>query len=41
MPHRSKEKRTVVIAPIMAMITLAMAEMMELIPRPMAETIEP
>jgi hypothetical protein len=33
--------RTVVIAPTIVIITLAMAEMMALIPRPIAEKMEP
>ena len=33
--------RTVVIAPTMAMTTLAMAEMMAEMPRPIAETMDP
>jgi len=32
---------TVVIAPTIAMITFAIAEMIELIPRPIAENIDP
>lgn len=34
-------RHTLVIAPTIAIITEAMAEMTELIPRPMAENIEP
>jgi hypothetical protein len=41
--HRSNSEleRTDVIAPTIVMMTPAMAEMMALMPRPMAETIEP
>ena len=38
---RYKYERTVVIAPTMVMITAAMAEMMALMPAPIAENTDP
>ena len=39
--EEEKELRTVTIAPMIVSITAAIAEMMALMPEPMAETMEP